>query len=150
MGRVFAGLAAALFTVVVAMPVMANSVTLEQPWARASVTANGVAYLTVVNNGSEAVHLVSAATPVSMRAGLHNHVMADGVMAMEKLDEVEVAAGGRVVFVPGGLHVMLMGLHQPLRQGETFDLTLRFAAIQPITVSVTILGVGSMGPTEDN
>jgi copper(I)-binding protein len=150
MGRVLTGLAAATVTVMLATSVMAASVTVEQPWARASVTANGAGYLTVVNSGSEAVRLVGAASPVTMRAGLHNHVMADGVMAMVQLDEVEVAAGGRVVFAPGGLHIMLMGLYQPLRQGETFDLTLRFAAHEPITVSVTILGVASMGPAGDN
>lgn len=67
----------------------------------------------------------------------------DGAMAMtmQEVPSIEVPAGGTVVFEPGGFHVMLLELPDPLETGEEFDITLTLdddtEIIVPVTVSET-------------
>lgn len=61
-----------------------------------------------------------------------------GAMKMQPVDKIVVPAKGSVELKPGGYHVMLMKLAEPLVKGETFDVTLTFAsgATQVVTVEV--------------
>ncbi len=115
-------------------------------FARASAlpaAKSGAAYVSIVNHGSEADRLLSITTPAAKSAELHTTVMAGDVMKMEGVSEVEVAAGGTLEMKPGGLHVMLMGLIAPLKQGETIEMTLRFEKTGDFKVTVPIGGVAA-------
>jgi len=120
-------------------------ITVDAPFARASAgpVKNGAAYLTIRNSGDAPDRLIAAKAPVSERAELHTHLHEDGVMKMRKVEAVEVPAGGEAALKPGGDHVMLMGLHAPLKEGETFPLTLVFETAGEVTVTVTIGSVGA-------
>ena len=61
-----------------------------------------------------------------------------GNMTMQEVESIEFPAGETVVFEPGGYHVMLLGLVEPLEVGDTFDVTLLFesGAEQTVTVEV--------------
>ncbi len=61
-----------------------------------------------------------------------------GAMMMQQVDGIDVAAGESVALEPGGLHVMLLELPDPLEVGETFDLTLDLADGDPITVEIEV------------
>lgn len=56
----------------------------------------------------------------------------------EVTDGVAVAPGTTVKFAPGGYHIMLMGLKQPLKAGDRFPLTLKFAKAGSVTVDVQV------------
>jgi copper(I)-binding protein len=124
-----------------------GNLRIESPWARASIGAAkaGAAYLTIVNHGEVVDRLIGTATPVAKHAALHTHLMEQGVMKMRPLEAVEVAPGEPTVLKPGGLHIMLMGLRQPLREGETFPLVLTFQRAGTIEVEVMVLKATSMG-----
>ena len=62
----------------------------------------------------------------------------DMAMTMQQVDSVDIPAGGSVAFEPGGLHVMLLDLPDPLEIGETFDLTLTTADGVEIIVPVEV------------
>ena len=47
-------------------------------------------------------------------------------MKMRQVKDIPVPAGGQAKLEPGGLHVMLIDLKQPLKAGDTVPLTLRF------------------------
>jgi copper(I)-binding protein len=57
---------------------------------------------------------------------IHAMKMDGGVMTMNAVPRLTVPAGKPVELKPGGYHVMLMGLVQPLKDGETVPLTLTF------------------------
>ena len=59
-------------------------------------------------------------------------------MTMRQVSAVELPAGEAVVFGPGGLHLMLLGLATPLASGSSFELTLTFATAAPKTVTVDV------------
>lgn len=62
----------------------------------------------------------------------------DGTMSMQPVDGIEVPAGEEVVLEPGGFHIMLLELAEPLAEGEAFDLTLTFAEAGEQTVTVEV------------
>ena len=142
-----------VFILSISLPAEAGAAASEpalevtQPWARASIGAAkaGAAYLTIVNHGEAVDRLIGTATPVAEHAALHTHLMQEGVMRMRALEAVEVAPGEPTVLEPGGLHVMLMGLRQPLTEGETFPLMLTFQRAGTIEVEVRVLKATSMG-----
>jgi copper(I)-binding protein len=123
--------------------VEADSVTVDHAWARASAGAasTGAAYLRVVGGG-QADQIVGASTPVAAMAEVHQSAMDNGVMKMRAMPNVAIPAGQAVTFAPGGTHIMLMGLKQPLVAGQSFPLTLTFAHAAPVTVDVKVQALG--------
>jgi len=78
---------------------------------------------------------------------LHRATMDQGVMHMRPVpDGLPLPADQAVTLAPGGLHVMLMQLKHPLRQGETFPLILTFAHAAPLTVQVAVEAAGAGSP----
>ena len=71
---------------------------------------------------------------------------AQGVGRMVPVQAVDVPSGAEAKLAPGGLHVMLIGLKQPLKEGQTFPLTLNFEHAGPVTVEVAIEKSASHGP----
>jgi copper(I)-binding protein len=124
-----------------------GALTIDHPWARASAgpVHNGAAYLTVHNSGA-ADSLVAVSGDVAERVELHTHLMEGDVMKMRRVEAVEVPAHGMAALEPGGFHVMLIGLAQPLKEGQHFPLTLTFRDAGEVAVEVKVEAVGSMGP----
>ncbi len=143
----FLGLALAggLVAAAAAEGVTQENITVSDPWARASAgpARNGAAFMTISSAGT-ADRLVSASAPVAMKTETHTHLMEDGVMKMRRVDGIDVAADEATVLQPGGLHVMFMGLHEPLIEGESFPLTLTFEKAGEVTVEVPVMGPGAM------
>ncbi len=117
-----------------------GDLTVEHPWARASIGAAkaGAAYLIIVNEGAAPDRLVAVASPVAKRTQLHTHLIEDGVAKMRPVEALEVAPGAPTVLQPGGLHIMLMGLKAPLEEGGLFPLTLTFERAGTVEVEVYI------------
>jgi periplasmic copper chaperone A len=148
-------LMAALLLTLTAAGAMAQSsggIAVESIWARATPPGakTGAVYLTLANKGFADDKLVGASTPVAAMAGLHTELMANGVMEMRPLKSIDVPPGGTAVLKPGGRHIMLMGLKQPLKRGGHFRLTLEFAHAAPLTVQVEVAKVGAAGPAMDD
>lgn len=118
-------------------------------WARASAgpAPNGAAYVSIHNHGP-ADRLLGVSTPAAARSELHAHIMDGGVVKMRPSGPIDIAPEARVTLGPGGKHVMLMGLKAPLKEGGTFPLTLRFEKAGEITLTVSVLKVGDMGPSD--
>jgi copper(I)-binding protein len=67
-------------------------------------------------------------------------------MRMRPLTAIDIPAGQTVTLSPGGTHIMLLGLTQPLREGQSFPLTLSFDHAGQREVTVVIEKAGAMGP----
>ena len=117
-----------------------GDLSVQRPWSRElpPVAPNGAAYLRIENGGEKAARIVSARSPIADRVEIHAHEIDAGVMKMRRVHTVEVPARGAVSFEPGGLHVMLIGLKEPLVAGKSFSLTLGFQEAGEIEVMVQI------------
>lgn len=134
----------------VAETVRKGEVTIEASWARASIGTSrpAAAYLTIRNEGSEEEVLAGIKSSVSAMAEVHEMTMTDGIARMGPVGALEIPAGGEMVLKPGGRHVMLMKLKQPLKEGKKFTLTMIFENVGPVDVSVPVLGIGASGPAQ--
>jgi periplasmic copper chaperone A len=123
----------------------AGTIAVEHAWARASPKGapNGVAYVTIVNKGSEGDRLIGASSPVAANIQIHEEKTENGVSRMRQLDGIDLAPGSTVTLKPSGTHLML-ALKQPLKKGTTFPLTLTFEKAGSIEVSVAVGAVGAM------
>ncbi|RKT44245.1 copper chaperone PCu(A)C [Thiocapsa rosea] len=124
-------LAATLFTAVsfsAAFSAMGADVSIGDPYARAVPPGqpNSAVFMSLENQTGENQALVGAESHVSETVELHTHVEEGGMMRMRRIEKIEVPAGETVTLKPGGLHVMLIGLKQPLEPDDAVDLTLIF------------------------
>jgi copper(I)-binding protein len=119
-----------------------GDLTFENAWARASILKaqkNGVAYFVVKNNGTISDTIVGAATPAAHVVEVHEMVNTDAGMQMREVEKAEVGPGGQLALVPGGLHLMLIDLKQPLVDGETLPLTLTFEKAGKVELKLPII-----------
>src|SRR5271167_2425472 len=123
-----------------------NQLEVSDAWARATPgkAENGVAYLTIRTPTPD--RLVSVSSPVAKKAELHTMEMAGMVMKMRPLAGLDIPAGQSVTLKPGGEHIMLMGLNGPLREGQSFPLTLTFEKAGAREVTVPVEKAGAAGP----
>lgn len=134
----FAALAFA--TAALAHDYTVGDLKIEHPWARSSAgaAANGAAYMTISTSGAAADQLVKADSPVAGKVELHTHILDGDVMRMRQVNGITVNVGEPAVLRPGGLHVMLIGLKEPLKEGTQFPLTLTFEKAGTVTVQVDV------------
>lgn len=66
------------------------------------------------------------------------HEGSGGMMTMQEVDEIPVPAGETVTLEPGGYHIMLMDLVEPLETGDTFEVTLTFSYGGDVVVEVEV------------
>ena len=70
--------------------------------------------------------LVGVASPAAKVVEIHQMKQEGGMMKMNAVDRVALPANKTVELKPGGYHIMMMDLTQPLRDGESIPLTLTF------------------------
>jgi periplasmic copper chaperone A len=124
----------------------ASTIVVEQPFARATPKGakTGAAYMTLMNNGVSADRLMGARTPLADTVQFHKETEDNGVSRMREVRSVDLEPGAKIVFKPGEMHMMIVGLKQPLVQGQTFPLALQFEKAGNIEVTVPIQGIGAM------
>jgi copper(I)-binding protein len=126
-----------------------GALKISAAWARATPKGApvGGAYMTIINTGTTPDRLVGGTTPVASKFEIHQMSMDKGVMKMRPVaGGLEIKPGETVTLKPAGYHVMLMGLKQPLRQGEHFKATLSFEKAGKVDVDYAIAGIGASGP----
>jgi len=139
-------------------------VSVTGAWARTSPMASdlGAAYMVIESPIDDRVIGASAPLTVAGRTEIHETTMAPpatdagdmddmtdmdgtddmddmgGMMTMRQVGHIDLPAGQPVALEPGGLHVMLIDLREPLEAGATFDIRLSFAEQDPIDVTVEV------------
>ena len=96
-------------------------------WSRETppVARNGVVYFHL-HGGAADDELLGAESPVAAVTEIHEMKHEDGVMQMRRVLSLPVKAGSGTEFAPGGLHLMLINLTQPLAAGAKVPFTLTF------------------------
>lgn len=152
--------AAVLAAAGLALPACGTGVPVDElavtgAWARPTPAgaANGVVYFSIASPDDDTIVGVSVPTDVAGDAAVHDsagegddeggghegHRGGSADMAgMTEQGRVELPADTTVTFAPGGLHVMLTDLPEPLAVGDRFDLTLELANAGPFTTEVVV------------
>ena len=98
----------------------------------------GVAYFTLKNDTGKSDRLLRITTPVASKVQVHRTEVLDGMARMREVAVLHVDAGQTVEFAPNGMHLMLMGLRQPLAEGQAFEIELLFEVAGPRKVKVAV------------
>lgn len=123
----------------------ADQITVQEPYVRLAppnAPATG-AFMVLKNNGDKDVKLLKADNPASKVTELHNHINDNGVMKMRPVAAVEIKAKGEAVLKPGSLHVMLIDLKAPLKEGDSVPLMLSFDDGSSKTVDAKVVRPGA-------
>ncbi|MFM9842509.1 MAG: copper chaperone PCu(A)C [Dongiaceae bacterium] len=150
MNRLFA----ALLLIALAAPASADKVkvgdlTIIHPWSRATPgqAPNGAVFMKIENEGQAEDKLLSASSGVAAMVEIHEHIMENDVAKMRPVDSIALPALSITELKPGGYHVMLMGLKEPLVEYGSFHLTLTFEKAGSIGVKVQVEEAGAAEPT---
>jgi hypothetical protein len=130
-------------------------VTKAYAYATAPAQKNGAVFMTVENpdikmmSGGE-IAITGVKTDIADRAELHTMTMDGGMMMMRKVGQYDIPAGKALALEPTGHHIMLFGLKEPLKAGESFPLSLLFndGFEHALTVEVQIVPPGGEPPAE--
>jgi periplasmic copper chaperone A len=121
-----------------AMSGMSSTPDMQSMPGMSSSDTTSAAYFQIVNTGSQADALIGASSSVASKVEMHETRIVGDVAEMVPIPRVDVPAHGQVEFKPGGYHVMLEGLTQDLKEGQTITLTLQFENSGAITLDVPI------------
>ena len=140
---VLAGLLCAFALAAAAHGAKVGDIAIGHSFATPSIPGapNGAAYLaSIENKGTVADRLVRASTPAAARVEIHTmSVDANGVMRMREIDGIALAPNAKVQMKPGtGLHLMLVGLKEPLKEDASFPMTLEFEHAGKVEVKVIV------------
>lgn len=130
-----------IIATVVALPLYAANLKVENAWARATAPGQPVGGAFMKLTSDTNAQLVGASSPVAGRVQVHMMKMQDGVMIMREVKSLSLPKGKTVELAPGGYHIMLMELKQPLKAGEHVPITLKVKAgkkIQSVEVSAEV------------
>ncbi|MGY1488181.1 copper chaperone PCu(A)C [Methylobacillus pratensis] len=114
-------------------------VTVVEPWVRTTAPGQKVAagYVRIVSDKD--VALVSANSSFADKVEVHEMQMDDGIMRMRPLRQLELKANTPVELKPGGLHLMLVGIKNAVKAGDTIPLTLVFEDKKAARESVDVV-----------
>jgi periplasmic copper chaperone A len=127
----------------------AGDITVENQFVKevGAEMPNSAAFMTINNNGAKAVSLINARSSASKIVELHTHSHKNGMMAMYRVEKIEIPAGGKAELKPMGFHIMLIGLGKPIKEGESVEVELVFDNGESVKVSAPVRKLGAMKPS---
>jgi uncharacterized protein YcnI len=129
----------------------AGSLTLDQPWSRATPGGAkvGGGYLRITNTGTAPDRLTGGSFPLASKVEVHEMKLEGDVMRMKPVEGgLEIKPGATIELKPGGLHLMFVDLKEPLKEGQTVRGTLTFEKAGSVAVEYTVRGMGGAAPAE--
>lgn len=127
----------------------AGDMHISNPYARPTVPGqtSGGAYITMENKGTTPDKLVSVASSAAKSVEIHTMSMDGNVMKMREVPNIEIKPATTVTMKPGGgYHIMLIGINQQLKAGDTITLTLRFEKSGNVDISAVVENRGEKNP----
>jgi periplasmic copper chaperone A len=106
----------------------AKPLVVQDAWVRATPGADiAAAYMTLRNTGTTPLTVTGVESSIAGHAMIHETKVEGGQSKMRPHEQLAIAPGATVKLQPGGLHVMMHDLKQPLKVGETVPLVIQLS-----------------------
>lgn len=115
-----------------------EGIEVRDAWIRTAPQGGNSALYFVIHNYSADDELVGVSAEVADAAEIHESSMVNDVMQMRMVESVPLASGEDVEFASGGLHVMLVGVKEELKVGDTVEVVLHFKNSEDIRLQVPV------------
>jgi periplasmic copper chaperone A len=117
----------------------ATTLVVQDAWIRATPgTDVAAAYLTLRNPSTSPVTVTGVESPIAGHVMIHETRVQGGQAQMRPHEQIVVAPGATVKLQPGGLHVMLHDLKQPLTVGQSVPLLITLAGGSTVQVTAAV------------
>ena len=125
-----------------------GDIQVRHPWSRATPPGAKVAvgYMEIRNRGAQPDRLLSASSAVAKRVEMHVTQREGEVLKMRQVESFEIPARERYALRPGGAHLMLVDVVQPLEKGQRFMMKLRFERAGELEIELEVQERGSRHP----
>ncbi|MFB0937291.1 MAG: copper chaperone PCu(A)C [Propionivibrio sp.] len=126
--RVIAAVLIAAASIVSSVHAADSAIAVHDPYVRLvppGIKTTG-GFMLIRNTGKADRQLIKAESPAAGTVELHTHINENGVMKMRAVASIAVQAGGQAELKPGGYHVMLIDLKEPLKEGDSVPISLTF------------------------
>jgi copper(I)-binding protein len=111
----------------------------EDAWVRATPGADiAAAYMTLRNTGKASITVTGVESPVAGHAMIHETKVEGGQSKMRPHEQLVIAPGATVKLQPGGLHVMLPDLKQPLTVGDKVPLVIQLSGSATVAATAVV------------
>lgn len=113
-------------------------VEIIDPWLRQMPegVTNTAGFMKIVNNTDKPLILEDVSLDWARMAMLHESKVVDGMAKMMHQEQLLIESS--LEFKPGGLHIMIMGLEQPLQLDKNYNILLHFAGREPLAVDFKV------------
>ncbi|AJP47768.1 hypothetical protein PG1C_03400 [Rugosibacter aromaticivorans] len=113
-------------------------ISVQNAWIRPTVPLQKVtgAFMTITS--TTAARLVGMTSPVADHVEIHEMLVENDIMKMRAVPSLPLTADKSLELKPGGYHVMLFGLHQQVKAGDSVPLTLIIEDSNKKRTSVTV------------
>lgn len=122
-------------------------VIVTNAWVRPTVAQQKVTGAFMAITSTVDAHVVGITSPMADRAEIHEMKMDNDIMTMRAVPSLPLSAGKQTKLAPGGYHVMLFGLHQQVKAGDSVPLTLIIEDGHKQRTSVTLKAVAKSAAT---
>ena len=139
--KLVSALSATLCLFVFSMSVKADHITITNKWSpeTAPVARVMAAYMEIKNNSNKDSYITAINSPQFRKVEIHSMYHKDGMMRMEKQDQLKLAAGKTTSLEPGGYHVMLFNPKKWYQVGSKFTLNITLNNKNSFTVTVPVI-----------
>ncbi len=126
-----------------------DDISIDGEWARNSPKRadRGAVYMNITSADGDRLLSASVDSSISASVEVHETVPAEGetdedgmaMMVMQEVSAIALPAGEEVVLKPGGLHIMLIDITEPLEIGQKFDLMLDFETAGEMVYEIEVM-----------
>jgi copper(I)-binding protein len=124
----------------------AGDLEIVHPWTPAPLKGKDVTagYMKIINHGSTPDKLLAVSVEFAKTAQIHSMKMDGDVMQMAELkDGLEIPAGATVELKPQDLHLMFIGVNQPMEPDELLEAELTFAKAGKVKIEFMVVPAGT-------
>ena len=121
-----------------------GNIEVTDAWVREVPPASTVTavYLKIENKGEKTDKVTGVSTDIAEKAQIHTTSVDDkGVAKMEMQNDLEIPPGETIELKPGGTHIMLIDLKEPVTGKDEVELELMFEKAGEVEVEAHVMGL---------
>ena len=107
--------------------VLAADLNIAHGWARETPPGKlmTAVYGTLTNTGDKTIVIKGVSSDIASHSSLHETLIERDRSTMRRVKSLSLAPGEEAALAPGGMHIMLMKLDSPLKEGQFIDICFK-------------------------
>lgn len=115
-------------------------IVIENPFIKVLPPGKTVAaaYMAITNNTDITQAINYVYSPIAETVEVHRVIYNEGMMQMRPVKKLSINPGETQLLEPGGFHLMVFGIYDTLKEGDSFELNFEFESGEKLTTRVQV------------